>query len=39
MKIDQLMEIAYAQKVARDIIIEMACPINEHLVKPSRLKI
>ena len=33
MKIDQLMEIAYPQKIARDIIIGMARPINQHLVK------
>jgi len=33
MKIDQLMEMAYPQKVARDIIIGMARPINQHLVK------
>jgi hypothetical protein len=33
MKIDQLMEMAYPPKVARDIIIEMARPINHHLVK------
>jgi hypothetical protein len=32
MKIDQLMEMAYPQKVARDIIIGMARPINHHLV-------
>ena len=33
MKIDQTMEMAYPQKVARDIIIGMARPINQHLVK------
>ena len=33
MKIDQLMEMAYPQKIARDIIIGMARPINQHLVK------
>jgi hypothetical protein len=33
MKIDQLMEMAYPQKVARDIIIGMARPINHHLVE------
>ena len=33
MKIDQLMEMAYPQKVARDIIIGMARPINQQLVK------
>ena len=33
MKLDQLMEMAYPQKVARDIIIGMARPINRHLVK------
>src|ERR1700674_4595552 len=33
MKIDQLMETAYPQKVARDIIIGMARPINHHLVR------
>jgi hypothetical protein len=33
MKIDQLMEMAYPQKVARDIIIGMARPINQNLVK------
>jgi hypothetical protein len=33
MKIDQLMEMAYPQKVARDIIIGMARSINQHLVK------
>jgi hypothetical protein len=33
MKLDHLMEMAYPQKVARDIIIGMARPINQHLVK------
>src|ERR1700674_4763648 len=33
MKIDQLMEMAYPPKVAEDIIIGMARPINHHLVK------
>ena len=33
MKIDQLMEMAYPQKIARDILIGMARPINQHLVK------
>ena len=33
MKIDQTMEMAYPQKVARDIIIGMARPINQHLAK------
>lgn len=33
MKLDQVMEMAYPQKIARDIIIEMSRPINQHLVK------
>jgi len=33
MKLDQTMEMAYPQKIARDIIIRMARPINQHLVK------
>jgi hypothetical protein len=33
MKLDHLMEMAYPQKVARDIIIGMARPINQHLIK------
>ena len=33
MKIDDVMEMAYPQKIARDIIIGMARPINQHLVK------
>jgi hypothetical protein len=33
MKLDQIMEMAYPQKIARDIIIGMARPINQHLVK------
>jgi len=33
MKIDQQLEMAYPQKVARDIIIGMARPINQHLIK------
>lgn len=33
MKIDDVMEMAYPQKIARDIIIGMARPINRHLVK------
>ncbi len=33
MKIDEVMEMAYPQKIARDIIIGMARPINQHLVK------
>jgi hypothetical protein len=33
MKIDQLMEMAYPQKVARDIIIGMASSITQYLVK------
>ena len=33
MKLDSLMEMAYPQKIARDIIIGMARPINQHLVK------
>jgi hypothetical protein len=33
MKLAQTMEMAYPQKVARDIIIGMARPINQHLVK------
>jgi hypothetical protein len=33
MKIDHAVEMAYPEKVARDIIIEMARPINQHLIK------
>jgi hypothetical protein len=33
MKLASVMEMAYPQKVARDIIISMARPINQHLVK------
>ena len=33
MKIDETLEMAYPQKLARDIIIGIADPINEHLVK------
>lgn len=33
MKLDSVMEMAYPQKVARDIIIGMARPVNQHLVK------
>ena len=33
MKIDQALEMAYPQRIARDIIIGMARPINQHLVK------
>ena len=33
MKLDDKLEMAYPQKVARDIIIGMADPINQHLVK------
>jgi hypothetical protein len=33
MKLDQIMEMAYPQKIARDIIIGMARPINQHLVE------
>ncbi len=33
MKIDETLEMAYPQKVARDIIIGMSRPINQHLVK------
>jgi hypothetical protein len=33
MKLDQLMEMAYPQKIARDIIVGMARPINQHLIK------
>jgi hypothetical protein len=33
MKIDETMEMAYPQKIARDIIIGMSRPINQHLVK------
>jgi hypothetical protein len=32
-KVDQIMEMAYPQKVARDIIIGMARPINRYLIK------
>ena len=31
MKIDETLEMAYPQKLARDIIIGIADPINEHL--------
>ena len=33
MKIDQTLEMAYPQKIARDIVIGIARPINQHLVK------
>ena len=33
MRLDQMMEMAYPQKIARDIIIGMARPINQHLIK------
>jgi hypothetical protein len=33
MRLDSVMEMAYPQKVARDIIIGMARPINQHLLK------
>ena len=33
MKIDETLEMAYPQKLARDIIIGIADPTNEHLVK------
>ena len=33
MKIDEALEMAYPQKVARDIIIGMSRPINQHLIK------
>jgi hypothetical protein len=33
MKLEQTLEMAYPQKIARDIIIGMARPINQHLVK------
>ena len=33
MKIDQALEMAYPQKIARNIVIGMARPINQHLVK------
>jgi hypothetical protein len=33
MKIDEHLEMAYLQKVAKDIIIGMSRPINQHLVK------
>jgi len=33
MKIDETLEMTYPQKLARDIIIGIADPINEHLVK------
>src|ERR1700756_4203581 len=33
MKLDQIMEMAYPQKIARDIIVGMARPINQHLIK------
>lgn len=33
MKIDEHLEMAYPQKVAKDIIIGMSRPINQHLVK------
>jgi hypothetical protein len=32
MKLDQVAEIAYPQKIARDILIGMARPINRHLI-------
>ena len=38
MKIDETMEMAYPQRIARDIIIGMARPINQHLVKLARLR-
>ena len=33
MKIDETLEMAYPQKLARDIIVGIADPVNEHLVK------
>lgn len=33
MKIDETLEMVYPQKLARDVIIGMADPMNEHLVK------
>ena len=33
MKLHSVMEMAYPQKIARDIIIGMSRPINQHLVK------
>jgi len=33
MKVADVMEMAYPQKIARDIIIGMARPINQHLIK------
>jgi hypothetical protein len=33
MKTAQFLEMAYPQKVARDILIDMARPINQHLIK------
>src|ERR1700747_3233490 len=33
MKLDQIMEMAYPQKIARDLIIGMARPINQRLIK------
>ena len=33
MNIDETLEMTYPQKLARDIIIGIADPINEHLVK------
>ena len=33
MKTDQAIKLAYPQKIARDIIIGLARPINDHLVK------
>ena len=32
-KIDETLEMAYPQKLARDIIVGTADPVNEHLVK------
>ncbi len=33
MKAEQPIEMAYPQKIARDIIIGLARPINNHLIK------
>jgi hypothetical protein len=33
MKIDETLEMAYPQKLARDIVVGIADPVNEHLVK------
>jgi hypothetical protein len=33
MKTEQPVEMAYPQKIARDIIIDLARPINNHLIK------